>query len=133
MALPWAAAGVLGAPLCHASDQGQRCPQQSRTLRSSCSWEPSVHLLFSPQENKLKFSAFLEKEYKVRINPSSMFDVHVKRIHEYKRQLLNCLHIITLYNRECGLSSRPPARPGPGPLFTQSGSQGPVRDTARLC
>ncbi|CAK6447359.1 unnamed protein product [Pipistrellus nathusii] len=51
------------------------------------------------QENKLKFSAFLEKEYKVRINPSSMFDVHVKRIHEYKRQLLNCLHIITLYNR----------------------------------
>uniref|UniRef100_A0A2I3MW22 Alpha-1,4 glucan phosphorylase n=1 Tax=Papio anubis TaxID=9555 RepID=A0A2I3MW22_PAPAN len=51
------------------------------------------------QENKLKFSAFLEKEYKVKINPSSMFDVHVKRIHEYKRQLLNCLHVITLYNR----------------------------------
>ncbi|KAM9248492.1 glycogen phosphorylase, brain form isoform 2-T2 [Dugong dugon] len=50
-------------------------------------------------ENKLKFSAFLEKEYKVKINSSSMFDVHVKRIHEYKRQLLNCLHIITLYNR----------------------------------
>ncbi|XP_064428787.1 glycogen phosphorylase, brain form isoform X6 [Mirounga angustirostris] len=51
------------------------------------------------QENKLKFSALLEKEYKVKINPSSMFDVHVKRIHEYKRQLLNCLHIVTLYNR----------------------------------
>ncbi|KAM3854551.1 glycogen phosphorylase, brain form [Vipera latastei] len=51
------------------------------------------------QENKLKFSAYLEEQYKVKINPSSMFDVHVKRIHEYKRQLLNCLHIITLYNR----------------------------------
>ncbi|NP_573461.2 glycogen phosphorylase, liver form [Mus musculus] len=51
------------------------------------------------QENKLKFSQFLEKEYKVKINPSSMFDVHVKRIHEYKRQLLNCLHVITMYNR----------------------------------
>uniref|UniRef100_A0A8C7PFC3 Alpha-1,4 glucan phosphorylase n=1 Tax=Oncorhynchus mykiss TaxID=8022 RepID=A0A8C7PFC3_ONCMY len=51
------------------------------------------------QENKLKFSAYLEEHYKVKINPNSMFDVQVKRIHEYKRQLLNCLHIITLYNR----------------------------------
>ncbi|XP_041099257.1 glycogen phosphorylase, muscle form [Polyodon spathula] len=50
------------------------------------------------QENKLKFSAYLEKEYKVKINPNSMFDLQVKRIHEYKRQLLNCLHIITMYN-----------------------------------
>ncbi|XP_048475676.1 glycogen phosphorylase, muscle form [Rhincodon typus] len=51
------------------------------------------------QENKLKFSVYLEKEYKVKVNPNSMFDVQVKRIHEYKRQLLNCLHIITFYNR----------------------------------
>ncbi|XP_059497433.1 glycogen phosphorylase, muscle form [Stegostoma tigrinum] len=51
------------------------------------------------QENKLKFSVYLEKQYKVKINPNSMFDVQVKRIHEYKRQLLNCLHIITFYNR----------------------------------
>lgn len=50
------------------------------------------------QENKLKFAAYLEEHYKVKINPDSMFDVQVKRIHEYKRQLLNCLHIITLYN-----------------------------------
>uniref|UniRef100_A0A8U8AW13 Alpha-1,4 glucan phosphorylase n=1 Tax=Geospiza parvula TaxID=87175 RepID=A0A8U8AW13_GEOPR len=52
------------------------------------------------QENKVKFALYLEKEYKVKINPSSMFDVHVKRIHEYKRQLMNCLHIITMYNRK---------------------------------
>ncbi|KFO60732.1 Glycogen phosphorylase, brain form, partial [Corvus brachyrhynchos] len=51
------------------------------------------------QENKLKFAAYLEEQYKVKINPMSMFDVQVKRIHEYKRQLLNCLHAITLYNR----------------------------------
>lgn len=51
------------------------------------------------QENKLKLCNLLEKEYGVHINPSSMFDIQVKRIHEYKRQLLNCLHIITLYNR----------------------------------
>uniref|UniRef100_A0A5S6MZ77 Alpha-1,4 glucan phosphorylase n=1 Tax=Xenopus tropicalis TaxID=8364 RepID=A0A5S6MZ77_XENTR len=50
------------------------------------------------EENKLKFAQYLEKEYKMKLNPASMFDVHVKRIHEYKRQLLNCLHIITLYN-----------------------------------
>uniref|UniRef100_A0A8C1IRX0 Alpha-1,4 glucan phosphorylase n=1 Tax=Cyprinus carpio TaxID=7962 RepID=A0A8C1IRX0_CYPCA len=52
------------------------------------------------QENKLKFAVHLEEQYKVKINPNSMFDVQVKRIHEYKRQLLNCLHIITLYNRK---------------------------------
>ncbi|XP_032403891.1 glycogen phosphorylase, liver form [Xiphophorus hellerii] len=51
------------------------------------------------QDNKVKFAQFLETEYRVKINPSSMFDVHIKRIHEYKRQLLNCLHIIALYNR----------------------------------
>jgi glycogen phosphorylase len=51
------------------------------------------------QENKLKLAQILEHDYGVKINPSSMFDIQVKRIHEYKRQLLNCLHIITLYNR----------------------------------
>uniref|UniRef100_A0A673K6I5 Alpha-1,4 glucan phosphorylase n=1 Tax=Sinocyclocheilus rhinocerous TaxID=307959 RepID=A0A673K6I5_9TELE len=51
------------------------------------------------QESKMKFAMHLEEQYKVKINPHSMFDVHVKRIHEYKRQLLNCLHIIALYNR----------------------------------
>ncbi|XP_069569329.1 glycogen phosphorylase, muscle form [Brachyistius frenatus] len=51
------------------------------------------------QENKMKFSVHLEEHYKVKINRNSMFDIQVKRIHEYKRQLLNCLHIITYYNR----------------------------------
>lgn len=51
------------------------------------------------QENKLKLAQILEKDYGVKVNPASMFDIQVKRIHEYKRQLMNCLHIITLYNR----------------------------------
>jgi len=51
------------------------------------------------QENKLKLAEVLKKDYGVDVNPSSIFDIQVKRIHEYKRQLLNCLHIITMYNR----------------------------------
>ncbi|KAM4591809.1 glycogen phosphorylase, brain form [Odontesthes bonariensis] len=51
------------------------------------------------QENKLKFASFLEEHNRVKVNPDSLFDIQVKRIHEYKRQLLNCLHAITLYNR----------------------------------
>uniref|UniRef100_H2SV21 Alpha-1,4 glucan phosphorylase n=2 Tax=Takifugu rubripes TaxID=31033 RepID=H2SV21_TAKRU len=51
------------------------------------------------KENKIKFSAFLNQSYDLAIDPDSMFDVQVKRIHEYKRQLLTCLHAVTLYNR----------------------------------
>lgn len=51
------------------------------------------------QENKFKLATILEQDYGVKINPSSMFDIQVKRIHEYKRQLLNLLYIVTMYNR----------------------------------
>lgn len=51
------------------------------------------------QENKFKLASILEQDYNIKINPSSMFDIQVKRIHEYKRQLLNLLYIVTMYNR----------------------------------
>lgn len=51
------------------------------------------------QENKMRLAQYLAAEYKVDINPASIFDIQVKRIHEYKRQLMNVLHVITLYNR----------------------------------
>jgi starch phosphorylase len=51
------------------------------------------------QENKLKFTQWVEQHYKLKIDPGAMFDMQVKRIHEYKRQLLNVLHVITQYNR----------------------------------
>ena len=47
----------------------------------------------------MKLAAFIDREFHVVVDPASMFDIQVKRIHEYKRQLLNILHIITLYNR----------------------------------
>jgi len=50
-------------------------------------------------DNKSQLARYLEEKTGVPINPASLFDIHVKRIHEYKRQLLNILHIITLYNR----------------------------------
>ncbi|XP_032883226.1 glycogen phosphorylase, liver form [Amblyraja radiata] len=49
--------------------------------------------------NKIKLATMLEKDYGIPIDVTSMFDVHVKRIHEYKRQLMNCLYIIVMYNR----------------------------------
>jgi starch phosphorylase len=49
--------------------------------------------------NKLRLTDHLRKVCDVAVDPSSLFDVQVKRIHEYKRQHLNVLHIIALYNR----------------------------------
>ncbi len=48
---------------------------------------------------KLEFARWLKKSSGHVVNPDAIFDGHVKRIHEYKRQLLNALHIVVLYNR----------------------------------
>lgn len=51
------------------------------------------------RENKLRLARYIESEHHLPVNIDSLFDCHVKRIHEYKRQILNLLHVITLYNR----------------------------------
>jgi glycogen phosphorylase len=56
------------------------------------------------RQQKLELAAIIERQYEkrgfaLRVSPDSLFDVQVKRIHEYKRQLLNLLHVITLYTR----------------------------------
>ena len=51
------------------------------------------------QANKQDLAAYIERKNHIQVDTNSLFDVQVKRLHEYKRQLLNVLHIITLYNR----------------------------------
>lgn len=49
--------------------------------------------------NKERLAGIIRARLGLTVDPSSLFDVHIKRIHEYKRQLLNVLHVITRYNR----------------------------------
>jgi starch phosphorylase len=49
--------------------------------------------------NKQRLAKYIQDHLGIAVDPNSLFDVQVKRIHEYKRQLLNVLHVITRYNR----------------------------------
>ncbi len=49
--------------------------------------------------NKYDLADYIHRQHGIDVNPNSLFDVQVKRIHEYKRQLLNVLYVITLYNQ----------------------------------
>lgn len=51
------------------------------------------------RNNKLRLAKLIKQRLNIDVNVDSIFDIHIKRIHEYKRQLLNVLHVITLYNR----------------------------------
>jgi starch phosphorylase len=51
------------------------------------------------QQNKLRLARLIRNANGIEVDPDSLFDCQVKRIHEYKRQLLNALHVITLYLR----------------------------------
>jgi glycogen phosphorylase len=51
------------------------------------------------QANKEALAERIERATGVKVNPTSMFDVQIKRMHEYKRQQMNALHIISLYNK----------------------------------
>ena len=60
------------------------------------------------RDNKVRLAQVIRQRLAIRVDPDSLFDVQIKRIHEYKRQLLNVLHVITLYNRLRAGADAPP-------------------------
>ena len=65
----------------------------SRDASFHARWQAVKH------QNKVDLAAYIEQKTGIIVDPASLFDVHVKRMHEYKRQHLNLLHVVTLYNR----------------------------------
>lgn len=62
------------------------------------------------RENKVKLADYIKRVQGIDINPDSIFDVQIKRLHAYKRQTLNVFHIMDLYNR---MKADPSFRPYP--------------------
>jgi starch phosphorylase len=77
---------------------------------------------------KLRFIDWLYTNAGVRVDPDSLFDCQIKRIHEYKRQLLNALHIVILYNRLL----HNPQDPMPRRTFFFSGKAAPAYHLAKV-
>ena len=50
-------------------------------------------------QNKLRLAKYIKEHNNIDVDPNSIFDVQVKRLHEYKRQLMNILHVMYLYNQ----------------------------------
>jgi starch phosphorylase len=84
--------------------------------------------LAAKQEAKVQFADWLRVNEGVTVDPDSIFDCQVKRIHEYKRQLLNALRIVVLYNR----IRRDPNRPVTPRTFFFGGKAAPAYHLAKL-
>jgi starch phosphorylase len=80
------------------------------------------------RQTKLQFADWLKSKFGVTVNPDSIFDSQVKRIHEYKRQLLNALRIVVLYNR---VRENPEAQTQPRTFFF-AGKAAPGYHLAKL-
>ncbi len=79
-------------------------------------------------ENKRRLAAHIARELQLQVDPHSLFDVQIKRIHEYKRQLLNLLHLVALYNR----GRTDPAAIRVPRTFVFAGKAAPAYRTAKL-
>jgi len=68
-----------------------------RTYAEDPSFQKAFHEV--KKQTKQSFASHVYREFGWKVDPESIYDTQVKRIHEYKRQMLNALHIIMLYNR----------------------------------
>jgi starch phosphorylase len=84
--------------------------------------------LKAKREAKVMFASWLKTSTGQTVNPDSIFDCQIKRIHEYKRQLLNALRVVVLYNR---LRSNPEIRMTPRTFFF-AGKAAPAYHLAKV-
>ena len=80
------------------------------------------------RSNKQRLVDYIRTHNGIEVDPDSLFDCQAKRLHEYKRQLLNVLHVITLYNR---IKANPLAEVTPRTVIF-SGKAAPAYHTAKL-
>jgi starch phosphorylase len=80
------------------------------------------------QRNKESLARLIEQENKIAVDRNSIFDVQVKRLHEYKRQLLNVLHVVALYLR----LKKDPERKMVPRTFVFGGKAAPAYGVAKL-
>ena len=80
------------------------------------------------RHNKARLADLLQRRAGVAVDPDTLFDIQVKRLHEYKRQHLNVLHIVTLYNQLL----REPAAGGPARTVIFGGKAAPGYAMAKL-
>ncbi len=70
---------------------------QLRALANEPAFNNAVQL--AKHQNKRRLADYIGRELGIRVTPQSLFDVQVKRMHEYKRQLLNLLHVVSRYHQ----------------------------------
>jgi starch phosphorylase len=85
-------------------------------------------LLSVRRENKLRLAARLRRELGLVLDPDTLFDVQAKRIHEYKRQLLNLLHVVARYQAICA----DPGTPLPPRTVLLAGKAASAYQSAKL-
>ena len=80
------------------------------------------------RDAKIRFAVWLKSATGQAVDPETIFDTQIKRIHEYKRQLLNALHIVVIYNR----LRESPKLPEPPRTFFFAGKAAPAYHFAKL-